>query len=193
MYTLGIHGGINTANNFRVATPVNWLHDAAAVLCRDGEIVAAAEEERFLRIKHATHFPVNATRFCLDSQGITLEQVQKIVLTSEHMDQFVDVTNKWRYDGTAAWRRPQTYTAVATGIFSEEFGVPDLGHKLSCAGHHLSHALSAVCLSGFEDCLCVVMDAWGDGLTGLILSCHGGRLEELRRLEKLGPAGIYLF
>lgn len=189
MYTLGIHGGINTIRHFRVATPSNWLHDAAAVLCRDGDVVAASEEERFTRIKHVTHFPIESIRYCLQNQNITLDDVDKVVLTSEHMNAFAHMVNNWLY-GTRAFLEPQSFSRIAAGILGEEFGV-DVSQKLLCAGHHLSHALSAVWLSGFEDCLCVVMDGWGDGLTGLVASFHNGQLEILGTTKQLGPATLY--
>ena len=50
-------------------------HDSAACLVKDGEIVAAAQEERFTRIKHDSSFPVNAIRYCLSEEGIELVDV----------------------------------------------------------------------------------------------------------------------
>ena len=51
-----------------------FYHDSAACLVADGEILAAAQEERFTRIKHDHNFPVNAARYCLQEAGITAEQ-----------------------------------------------------------------------------------------------------------------------
>ena len=55
-----------------------YFHDSAAVLLCDGKIVAAAQEERFTRVKHDAGFPSNATRYCLDEAGIELSDVQHI-------------------------------------------------------------------------------------------------------------------
>jgi len=52
-----------------------FYHDSAACLVEDGEIVAAAQEERFTRIKHDHNFPVNAARYCLQEAGITAEEL----------------------------------------------------------------------------------------------------------------------
>ena len=55
-----------------------YYHDASAALLKDGVIVAAAEEERFTRKKHDVSFPVNAVRYCLKSQGITINDVDYV-------------------------------------------------------------------------------------------------------------------
>src|SRR3990167_4345939 len=56
-----------------------FYHDAAAALIKNEEIIAAAQEERFTRIKHDASFPVNAIKYCLNEAGITLDQVDNIV------------------------------------------------------------------------------------------------------------------
>ena len=56
-----------------------FYHDSAAALLRDGEIVAAVQEERFSRKKHDSRFPINAIRYCLESQNIDLRDVEYIV------------------------------------------------------------------------------------------------------------------
>ena len=56
-----------------------FYHDSAAALIRNGEIIAAAQEERFTRIKHDNRFPHHAAAFCLKKAGITLDQVESIV------------------------------------------------------------------------------------------------------------------
>lgn len=55
-----------------------FYHDSAACLVRDGEIIAAAQEERFTRIKHDHNFPVYAARYCLKEAGITAEQLDYV-------------------------------------------------------------------------------------------------------------------
>ena len=56
-----------------------FYHDSAAALVRDGDIVAAAQEERFTRKKHDHQFPSNAVDYCLDASGITAEQLDYVV------------------------------------------------------------------------------------------------------------------
>jgi carbamoyltransferase len=56
-----------------------YYHDSAACLVRDGEIVAAAQEERFTRIKHDSDFPINAVRYCLKQGQTSIDQVDKVI------------------------------------------------------------------------------------------------------------------
>ena len=56
-----------------------YYHDSAAALIKNGEVVAAAQEERFSRKKHDSRFPKNAISYCLNSQGINLEDVKEVV------------------------------------------------------------------------------------------------------------------
>ncbi len=53
-----------------------FYHDSAAALIKDGEIIAAAQKERFTRKKHDHSFPKNAVRFCLDTEKITISEVE---------------------------------------------------------------------------------------------------------------------
>ena len=75
-YTLGISGFYNSGIGVYGGGPG---HDAAACLVKDGELVAAAAEERFIRIKHAVgHFPEKAINFCLDKAGIGFEDLAAV-------------------------------------------------------------------------------------------------------------------
>ena len=56
-----------------------WYHDSAAVLLKDGLILAAAQEERFTRIKHDPSFPTNAIAFCLTQAGISADELEAVV------------------------------------------------------------------------------------------------------------------
>ena len=66
-----------------------FYHDAAAALLRDGQLIAAAEEERFRRIKHDFDFPEKAIDFCLDYAGITAKDLDYIVFYEKPFHKFV--------------------------------------------------------------------------------------------------------
>jgi len=190
MYTLGIHGGMNTSSLISHPTPQQWLHDAAAVLCKDGKVLAAAEEERFCRLKHVSHFPIDSIRFCLRTAGIELSEVDSIALSSHHMNDYLRMVNVWE-QGSPALLSSHRFTEFAAAMLEQNFGA-DVASRLTISGHHNSHALSAVWQSGFQEALCVVMDGWGDGKSGMIASFKGGALEVLRDLSGIGPAIMYL-
>src|SRR4051794_25509338 len=76
---LGISGGFDLVHQRRLHLgPDGTCHDSAAVLVEDGQVVAAAEEERLNRIKHTNKAPVKAIQFCLQERGVTLADVDAL-------------------------------------------------------------------------------------------------------------------
>ena len=65
-----------------------YYHDSAAAIVRDGEIIAAAQEERFTRIKHDSAFPGHAVKYCLREAGISPEQVSYVVFYDKPLLKF---------------------------------------------------------------------------------------------------------
>src|SRR6185295_5797047 len=70
-------------------------HDSAACLVRDGEIIAAAQEERFTRIKHDQNFPVHAIRFCLEKGGIEVEDLNYVSYYDKPLLTFDRLLETW--------------------------------------------------------------------------------------------------
>src|SRR5690606_31496375 len=90
MLILGISGGMHARDERPLRLPAGaWTHDAAAVLLRDGEVVAGIEEERLSRIKHTHCAPLGAIRFCLESQGVSLNDLHSVAFyaTREFVEQ----------------------------------------------------------------------------------------------------------
>ena len=90
MIILGISGSLDPAHpssdpvsDYRMVDSSFVYHDAAAVLVRYGKVVAGIEEERLNRIKHANKFPARAMRFCLESQGLSIEDVDHVAFYSQ--------------------------------------------------------------------------------------------------------------
>ncbi|MEK7339546.1 MAG: carbamoyltransferase N-terminal domain-containing protein, partial [Verrucomicrobiota bacterium] len=76
MYVLGINGAFSKpSKEFIPEVPIWFYHESTAVLFKDGELIAAVEEEKMNRLKHTTKFGVNAIQYCLDSAGITLDEI----------------------------------------------------------------------------------------------------------------------
>src|SRR4051794_38060768 len=75
MLVVGLSGGLNWASSERFQETSNFLHDAAAVIVRDGQVVAALEEERDNRLKHTNKFPIGAIRHCLQEAGVSATDV----------------------------------------------------------------------------------------------------------------------
>lgn len=167
-------------------------HDAAAVLLRDGEIIAAIEEERLDRLKHSNCFPVNAIRACLEIADITLPQVDRIAVNW----QAASIAFMRRRAFLADASRPVTadaHTSLATS-FVRHFGV-DIAERLRFCPHHVAHAWSSYGVAGFSEALILTLDCWGDSSSGMILTGKGRTLRQLRTLslgKSLGSIYIHV-
>ena len=147
---------------------INAFHgDAAACLVRDGRLVAAAEEERFRRIKHWAGFPGQAIRYCLDEAGIRLSDVDHVALNQDstanlgrkvafvlahrpHLDLVLDRIRNRR-------ERAGTETQLGTALPGERFR-----GKVHAVEHHLAHLSSAFHVSPFPEATIVSVDGFGD-------------------------------
>jgi carbamoyltransferase len=171
-----------------------YYHDSAAALVRDGEIVAAAQEERFTRKKHDPSFPVHAVQYCLDAEGVSLDAVDYIVFYDKPFLKFE--------------RLLETYLAFAPrGLRSFQMAIPlwireklfqkdllakelkkissskDIERKLLFTEHHMSHAASAFFPSPFEEALVLTMDGVGEWATTSVALGRGNKLEMIREIH----------
>jgi len=146
---------------------INAYHgDASACLLRDGVLVAAAEEERFRRIKHWAGFPTEAVRWCLKDAGVALSDVTHVAVNQDAK------ANLWRKLGFLVANRPDI-SLVLDRIRNkrERAGVgetleKELGAKfegeVQFVEHHLAHLGSAYLASPFEEAAAVSVDGFGD-------------------------------
>src|ERR671930_486813 len=142
-----------------------YYHDSAACLVRDGEVLAAAQEERFTRKKHDHRFPARAVEFCLRHAGITPAQLD---YAPAGLRSFLMAMPLWLRE--KLWIREQV---------SKEVG---FAGKVLFTEHHESHAASAFFPSPFESAAVLTMDGVGEWAT----SSYGyGRGSELHLLKEL--------
>jgi carbamoyltransferase len=143
-------------------------HDAACCLLRDGELIAAAEEERFSRVKHDPRLPWQAFRFCLEQGGITLADVDCVAYYE----------NPEKKLSRQIWMAllPESSPALRQRVLSR---LPDrvgrverqirgmLGYtgRLEIFDHHHSHAASSFFYSGFEEAAVLTVDGVGEWAT----------------------------
>ena len=146
-----------------------YYHDSGAALVRDGQLIAAAEEERFTRKKHDHDFPARAVEYCLRAAGVTIEQVDHIGFYEKPLVKFDRILETI----LASW--PATYRQWLTAIPLW------LGHRLRIGReiqqklgtekdilycqHHLSHAASAFLVSPFEQAAIITADGVGEWST----------------------------
>jgi len=157
MVILGICGGIRSGH-----------HDPAAVLYRDGKLVAAAEEERFLRIKHSEgRLPENAVRYCLAQAGISMRDVDALAYgyaTVPGMD-----------------KRLRDYFNLKFGFCPE----------VRLVRHYMAHAASAYRVSGFSDAMVLSADVSGDSVSTLLSFGKGSEIKVIKSVPRPNSLGIF--
>ena len=165
-----------------------YYHDAAACLLRDGEIVAAASEERFTRIKHDSDFPREAIDFCLAEGGIEASDIDFAAFYDKPLLKFDRILET--YLAYAPKGLPSFLKAIPLWI-KKKLWIPDLIHK-SLDGfegqvlfpeHHESHAASAFFASPFESAAFLTIDGVGEWATTSFGTGDGNRLEILGELH----------
>jgi len=170
------------------------LGDSAAAIIKDGEIIAAAEEERFSRKKHQSGFPFLAVQYCLDEAGITIAEVEHVGL---YWKPWV-LRHKAMQAVKAALISPSMFKARADrgvsgvgnsylGMFKypklirERFGKSNF--KFHYLDHHQTHAASAFFVSPFETAAILTWDGTGEDTTTLFCKGAGNKIEVLKRIK----------
>ena len=177
-----------------------FYHDSAAALIDSGEIVAAAQEERFTRKKHDPGFPSNAVKFCLEYGGVTLNQLDAIVFYDKPLLKFERLLETYYAFAPKGIR--SFITAMPVWIKEKMFlkrlineELVKLGYdkkkpvKILFPEHHLSHAASAFYPSPFEKAAILTIDGVGEWATASICLGEGKDitiLKELRFPHSLG-------
>src|ERR1700719_30856 len=164
-----------------------YYHDAAAALLRDGQLIAAAEEERFSRVKHDFGFPKNAIQFCLDTAGIRAADIDYVVFFEKPFRKFDRILmsvlqtypKSWKVfrESMISWMIDKLW--VGTTLQSE-LGVSK--EKLLFCEHHLSHAASAYLCSPFDEAAILTVDGVGEWVT---TTCAVGRGNEITALKQI--------
>lgn len=162
--------------------------DAAACLLHNGNVIAAAEEERFIDEKHTCHFPVNAIKFCLDTANITMNDIETICHGFNY-DLYRDLYTKDTYsqDIFANILSSNAQIMVIRQFF------PDW-HKIAAfksVEHHLAHAASAYYMSGLNNALVVVADGMGEIHSMSAYSASENRLTKIANFDLLSSLGMF--
>ena len=147
---------------------INAFHaDSSACLVRDGALVAAAEEERFRRIKHWAGFPSQAIGYCLAEAGITLSDVDHVAVNQDsrasRLKKIAYVLRSRPDLGLVLGRlRNRRQRASVPQLLEEAFPGRPLKAELHAVEHHLAHLSSAFDVSPFEQAVAVSVDGFGD-------------------------------
>jgi len=165
-----------------------YYHDSAACLVREGELVAAAQEERFTRIKHDRNFPSQAVDYCLREAGLTIGQVDLVAYYDKPLLTFDRLLETYLAYAPSGFR---SFSAAIPVWLREKLHLPreidkafgnEYQGKILFNLHHMSHAASAYYPSPFESAAVLTLDGVGEWSTSTL---GVGRGKDLKLLKEI--------
>jgi carbamoyltransferase len=180
---------------------LNAYHgDAAAALVVDGELVAAAEEERFNRVKHCAGFPALAARWCLEDAGIAPEQLDHVAIGRDPRANAGAKARRLltrppgpRYAASRLRNATRVRGGGVRAALAGALGVAEasVGGTFHAVEHHRAHVASAFLVSPFDEAAVLSLDGFGDFCSTMLGSGRGNRVEVLDRVLFPHSLGIF--
>lgn len=166
----------------------SFYHDSAAAVIIDGNVIAAAQEERFTRKKHDASFPVNAIKYVLEESGLSLSDIDYVAFYDKPFLKFERLLETYVANAPRGFRSFQMAIPVwikeklfQKGLLLKELRAIDPGanfkEKLLFSEHHMSHAASAFFPSPFEEAVVLTLDGVGEWATATVAIGQGSSLE----------------
>lgn len=171
-----------------------YYHDSAAALLLDGEIIAAAQEERFTRKKHDAGFPAKAVEYCLAEAGISLGQVDYVAFYDKPFLKFERLLETYLAFAPRGFEsfRMAVPVWLREKLFLKDLLIKELKRnapdyewesRLCFSEHHLSHAASAFFPSPFKEAAVLTMDGVGEWATTSLAVGRGNKLEVIKEIH----------
>ncbi|MFA5031607.1 MAG: carbamoyltransferase [bacterium] len=171
-----------------------FYHDSAAVIIHNGQILAAAQEERFTRKKHDSSFPANAVKFCLHYSGLSLDELDAIVFYDKPLLKFERLLETYYnfapkgigsfLQSIPVWTKEKMF--LKRIIFEELLKIEKYNKKkvkLLFPEHHLSHSASAFYPSPYKEAAILTIDGVGEWATASIGIGKDNKIEILKELR----------
>jgi carbamoyltransferase len=173
-----------------------FYHDSAAAIINGENIVAAAQEERFTRIKHDHSFPINAVEYCIKEAGISFDQIESVVFFEKPFIKFERLLETYVAfaprgfmsfkSALPLWVKEKLFQKKIIREMMQHFPTAD-GYdwesKLKFSEHHLSHAASAFYPSPFEEAVVLTLDGVGEWVTTSVAIGRGAKLEIVKEIH----------
>ena len=169
-----------------------FYHDSAAALVRDGEIIAAAQEERFSRLKHDARFPARAVRYCLAEGRVGKDDLDAVAFYEKPVTKFSRILQTYFSVAPGGlrsflmtmpvWMKQKLWIPMQIENALEDCGV-GMPRELFFLEHHQSHAASAFFPSPFESAAVLTVDGVGEWATSTIGRGRGNKVEILHELH----------
>ncbi|TFG77335.1 MAG: hypothetical protein E4H21_03685 [Thermodesulfobacteriales bacterium] len=172
-----------------------YFHDAAATLIKDGVVIAAAEEERFSRIKHDFEFPENAINFCLNLEGIEVEDLEYIVFFEKPFVKFerLLLCTMQTFPRSMKLFREAMVTWLGDKLWIKHLLQDKLGvdsSKILFSEHHLSHAASSFYCSPFNEAAILTVDGVGEWTTATLGIGRGTDIQLIKEIKFPNSLGL---
>lgn len=179
-----------------------FYHDSAAAILIDGKIIAAAQEERFSRIKHDANFPKEAILFCLKNANISPNELNAVVFYDKpflKFERLLEMYNSTAPKGVLSflkfapeWLGKKLFFKKLLRNALKEIGCENYKTvKLLFTEHHLSHAASAFYPSPFENAAILTIDGVGEWATASIGYGEGSEINLLKELNFPHSLGLF--
>jgi len=170
-----------------------FYHDSAATLIIDGEIIAAAQEERFTRKKHDSSYPVNAINYCLSEARLSLAQVDHIAFYDKpflKFERLLETYVAFAPKGFQSFRMAMPVW-LKEKLFLKHMLIKEIkkidksfdSNKLMFGEHHFSHAASAFYTSPFEEAVVLTLDGVGEWATTTVSIGKGHELDIVKEIH----------
>ncbi len=175
-----------------------YYHDSAAVILNGQEIVAAAQEERFTRVKHDSSFPAKAVEYCLYEAGVTVDQLDSIVFFEKPFIKFERLLETYvSYaprgflsfkSALPVWVKEKLFQKrnlvdELASLSLEDVDLKEIESKLQFSEHHLSHAASAFYPSPFEEAAILTLDGVGEWVTTSLAIGRGEKVDIVKEIH----------
>ena len=170
-----------------------YYHDSAAALIIDGEIIAAAQEERFTRKKHDAAYPTNAIDYCLSEAGINLSELDYVAFYDKpflKFERLVETYVSCAPKGFSSfaksmplWLGEKLFLKTTLTKQLKEKDPNFNEQKLLFGEHHLSHAASAFYASPFENAIVLTLDGVGEWATTTVAIGDGNKLDIVKEIH----------
>nr|WP_294906070.1 carbamoyltransferase [uncultured Lacibacter sp.] len=178
-----------------------FYHDSAAAILKDGEIIAAAQEERFSRKKHDAGFPSKAVTYCLKEAGVTIDQLEAVVFYDKPLLKFERLLETYYafapkgftsfLMAMPVWLNEKLFLKKKIRDELKNIQLYDKKKlKLLFPEHHLSHAASAFYPSPFDEAAILTIDGVGEWATTTICKGNGKNIEILKQLNFPHSVGL---
>jgi carbamoyltransferase len=165
-----------------------FYHDSAAALLRDGEIIAAAQEERFTRVKHDYRFPLHAVQYCIREAGLGPDDLDAVAFYDKPVTKFGRIMETYFSVAPGGlqsflmavplWMKQKLWTPLQIENALESVGIT-MPEDMLFPEHHQSHAASAFFPSPFESAAILTLDGVGEWSTSAIGKGSGNQIEIL--------------